>query len=50
MIPHHKMAVMMAGMVVDSERPEMRNLAKSILQTQSDEIERMRQWDQTWYR
>ena len=50
MIPHHKMAVMMAGMVVDSDRPEMRNLAKSILQTQSDEIERMRQWYQTWYR
>lgn len=50
MIPHHKMAVMMAGMVVDSDRPEMRTLAKSILQTQSDEIERMRQWYQTWYR
>lgn len=50
MIPHHKMAVMMAGMVVDSDRPEMRNLAKSILQTQSDEIERMRQWYQAWYR
>ncbi|MBW4494634.1 MAG: DUF305 domain-containing protein [Oscillatoria princeps RMCB-10] len=50
MIPHHKMAVMMAGMVVDSDRPEMRTLAKSILQTQSDEIERMRQWYQAWYR
>ncbi|GEM_PF-465643 len=49
MIPHHKMAVMMAGMVVDSNRPEMRTLAKSILQTQSDEIERMRQWYQAWY-
>ncbi len=50
MIPHHKMAVMMAGMVLDSEHPEMRNLAKNIIQTQSVEIEQMRQWNQTWYR
>lgn len=47
MIPHHKMAVMMAGMVLDSNRPEIRNLAKSIIQTQSAEIEKMRQWSQT---
>lgn len=50
MIPHHKMAVMMAGMVLDSDLPEVRDLAKSIIQTQSDEIEQMRQWQQTWYR
>ena len=47
MIPHHKMAVMMAGMVLDSDRSEIRDLAKSIIQTQSDEIEQMRQWQQT---
>ncbi len=47
MIPHHKMAVMMAGMVLDSNHPEIRNLAKSIIQTQSAEIEKMRQWSQT---
>lgn len=50
MITHHKMAVMMAGMVLDSEHPEMRSLAKNIIQTQSVEIEQMRQWNQTWYR
>ncbi|BAZ46892.1 hypothetical protein NIES4102_39380 (plasmid) [Chondrocystis sp. NIES-4102] len=50
MIPHHKMAVMMAGMILDSDRPEMRDLAKSIIQAQSNEIEQMRQWQQTWYR
>jgi uncharacterized protein (DUF305 family) len=50
MIPHHKMAVMMAGMILDSDRPELRELAKSIVPTQSDEIEQMRQWQQTWYR
>jgi uncharacterized protein (DUF305 family) len=50
MIPHHKMAVMMAGMVLDSDRSEIRDLAKSIIQAQSNEIEQMRQWQQTWYR
>ena len=50
MIPHHKMAVMMAGMALDSEHPEIRNLAKSIIQTQSAEIEQMQQWNQTWFR
>lgn len=47
MIPHHKMAVMMAGMVLDSDRSEIRDLAKSIIQTQSNEIEQMREWQQT---
>ena len=50
MITHHKMAVMMAGMVLDSKRPEIRNLAKNIIQTQSTEIEQMQQWNQTWFR
>lgn len=50
MIPHHKMAVMMAGMVLDSKRPEIRNLAKNIIQTQSTEIEQMQQWTQIWFR
>jgi len=50
MIPHHKMAVMMAGMVLDSKHPEIRNLAKNIIQSQSNEIEQMRQWNQTGFR
>jgi uncharacterized protein (DUF305 family) len=50
MIPHHKMAVMMAGRVLDSKHPEIRNLAKSIIQNQSTEIEQMQQWNQTWFR
>ena len=49
MIPHHKMAVMMAAMILDSNRPEMRELAKNIIQTQSAEIEQMREWKQNWY-
>lgn len=50
MIPHHKMALMMAAHVVDSERPELRTLAKNIMQTQAAEIEKMRQFSKTWYR
>jgi len=50
MIPHHKMAVMMAAMVLDSPHPELRNLAKEIIQTQSAEIEQMRGWQQAWSR
>lgn len=50
MIPHHKMAVMMAGMVLDSPHPELRNLGKSIIQAQSAEIEQMLGWQQVWSR
>jgi uncharacterized protein (DUF305 family) len=49
MIPHHKMALMMTHMIVDSDRPEMRNLSRAIVQTQSAEIEQMRQWYSSWY-
>ncbi len=49
MIPHHKMALMMTHMIVDSDRPEMRKLASAIVQSQSAEIEQMRQWYSSWY-
>ena len=49
MIPHHKMALMMTHMIVDSDRPEMRTLSRAIVQTQSAEIEQMRQWYSSWY-
>lgn len=47
MIPHHKMALMMTAHVVDSARPELRTLAKNIMQTQTAEIEKMRQLSKT---
>ncbi len=50
MIPHHKMALMMTSHIVDSDRPELRTLAKNIMQSQTAEIDRMRQWYNTWYR
>lgn len=50
MIPHHKMALMMSSMVVDSDRPEMRTLSSAIVQAESTEIEQMRQWYKAWYK
>jgi uncharacterized protein (DUF305 family) len=50
MIPHHQMGVMMAQMVINSQRPQMRNLAQSIVKNQTDEINQMQQWYQAWYK
>lgn len=50
MISHHKMALMMSSMVVDSDRPEMRTLSRIIVQAESTEIEQMRQWYKAWYK
>ena len=44
MTRHHQTATMMAGMVVNSaEHPEIRNLAQSIIRSQSAEIAQMEQ-------
>jgi len=50
MIPHHQMGVMMARMVLSrTDRPEIEELARSIIRTQTDEIEQMREWYRAWY-
>ncbi len=49
MVPHHQMAIMMAGMVQNSEHREMRVLGSSIIRSQSAEINQMRVWYSTWY-
>jgi uncharacterized protein (DUF305 family) len=48
MIPHHQMAVMMSSMVLNSEHPELRSLAQSIIRSQTAEIRQMQQWQKTW--
>lgn len=49
MIPHHQMAVMMAQMLERStERAEMKQLAKDIIEAQTTEIEQMRSWYRQW--
>jgi uncharacterized protein (DUF305 family) len=50
MIPHHRMAIMMAQMLLQrSTNSEMRALAQSIIRTQSYEIEQMQGWYRDWY-
>jgi len=50
MVPHHQMGIMMAQMVLrGSDRPEIRELARSIIETQSAEIEQMLDWYRDWY-
>lgn len=49
MIPHHQMAVMMSSMIMNSEHPELRSLAQSIIESQTAEIRRMQQWQKAWY-
>lgn len=47
---HHQMAIMMAQMAMNnSNRPEIRGIANSIIKTQSAEISEMRQWYKEWY-
>ena len=49
MIPHHQMAVMMAGMLRNStNRPEMKKLAQDIISAQTSEINKMREWYSNW--
>ena len=50
MIPHHQMGVMMARMVLArSDRTEIQDLARSIIRTQTAEIQQMRDWYAEWY-
>lgn len=50
MIPHHQMAVIMARMLqAGTSRPEMQQLAKNIIKSQSEEIQKMQGWYEQWY-
>jgi uncharacterized protein (DUF305 family) len=50
MIPHHQMAVMMAQMVLNTgNKPEIQELAQTIITTQMTEIGQMQQWNQEWF-
>lgn len=51
MIPHHQMAIMMARMLESgTARPEMQQLAKDIINSQTKEIQQMQGWYTTWYK
>ncbi len=50
MIMHHEGAIMSArGMVADSSRPELRDLAQRIIAGQQRQVDQMRAWRQQWY-
>lgn len=49
MVKHHKMAIPMSGMILDSQKPEMRKLGKDIISARTDEIGMMIKWYQNWY-
>jgi uncharacterized protein (DUF305 family) len=50
MIAHHQGAIAMANEVLaQSERPELRQLAEAVIAAQSQEIEQMTSWRQSWY-
>ncbi len=51
MIPHHQLAIMMANMLQSgTNRPEMQQLAKNIISSQSKEIQQMQAWYVQWYK
>lgn len=49
MIAHHQEAVEAAGELARSDRPEMRELGESIVESQTDQIEQMQAWLADWY-
>ncbi len=49
MTAHHREAVAAAGELARSERPQMRALGKSIVKSQSAQIEQMTSWLADWY-
>ncbi len=50
MTMHHEGAIMSSKhMISDSERPELRQLAEDIQQSQSEQIKQMQEWRGEWY-
>jgi uncharacterized protein (DUF305 family) len=50
MIPHHQGAVEMAKDILNkTKRPEIKQLAESIITAQDKEINQMKQWRESWY-
>lgn len=50
MVPHHQSANEMAQMAVDrAENPDVKELAQSIIEEQTREIQQMQEWYSQWY-
>ncbi len=50
MIPHHEDAITMANLALtNAKRPEIKQLSQNIIDSQSKEINDMREWYKDWY-
>lgn len=50
MVPHHEQAIQMADLALTrAKRPEIKQLAQTIKQDQTREIQQMRTWYKSWY-
>lgn len=50
MVIHHQGAIDMANLVLqNSKRSELKALANAIIEAQSEEIQMMREWNDTWF-
>ncbi len=50
MIPHHEDAITMANLALTrAEHPEIKILSNSIIKSQSEEIDQMKQWYKSWF-
>ena len=50
MIPHHRSAIEMAEVAGrETNNPEIKDLAKDIVEAQRREVSQMEQWRQKWY-
>jgi len=50
MIPHHQDAITMSQLALTkAQKPEVKLLAQNIIDSQSKEIEQMKQWYKNWY-
>ncbi len=50
MIPHHEDAIAMAGIAGEkAQHPEIKQLAKDITRSQTEEIQKMKTWYKSWY-
>lgn len=50
MIPHHEDAITMANLALtQASRPEIKQLAQAIIDSQSQEIDQMKAWYRDWY-
>lgn len=51
MIPHHQGAVVMAEMVLkQTDRKELQDLARAIIEAQNKEIKQMSDWRAAWFK